>query len=73
MIAWGPYQVGVCKRRKVTSKVVSKPTIESGDDMTWVPLPAPKVVGKAELPFEKALAGIVKEMKVSRKSLEKIV
>ena len=36
------------------------------------PLPAPKVVGKAELPFEKALVGIVKEIKVSWKSSEKI-
>ena len=35
------------------------------------PLPTPKVVGKAT-PLEKALAAIMKEMKVSQKSLEKI-
>ena len=54
-------------------KVVSKAIIEeSGDDATWVPPLTPKVVGKAESPFEKALAGIVREMKVSWKSSEKI-
>ena len=35
--------------------------------------PAPKVIGKVELLFEKALAGIVKEMKASLKSMEKIM
>ena len=68
-MAWGPHQVRVRKKRKV----VSKATIEaSGDDTTWVPPPAPKVVGKAEMPFEKALAGVMKEMKASRKSSEQI-
>ena len=46
---------------------------ESGDDVMWVPPPAPKVVRKAESLFEKALVGIVKEMKESRKSSEKIM
>ena len=39
----------------------------------WVLPPTPKVVGKVELPLEKALVGIVKEMKASQKSMEKIV
>ena len=67
--AQGPHQVRVRKRCKVMSRL----TIESGDDTTWVPPPAPKVIRKAESPFEKALVGIVKEMKASWKSLEKIV
>ena len=54
-------------------KGVSKPTIESGDDAMWVLPPAPKVAGKAELPLERALVGIMKEMKAIRKSIEKIV
>ena len=69
--AQGPRQVGVRKKRKI----VSKATIEEDrDDATWVLLPpAPKVAGMAESPFAKAIAGIVKEMKVSRKSSERIV
>ena len=56
MTVQGPCQVGVHKKRKVRSKVISKVIIEeSGDDMTWVLPPAPKVIGKAESPFEKAL------------------
>ena len=39
----------------------------------WVLLPAHKVVGKAELLLEKALAAIVQEMRVSQKSIERIV
>ena len=60
MTAWGPCQVGVHKKHKVMSKVVSKAIIEElGDDMTCVLPPAPKVIRKVETPFEKALAGIV--------------
>ena len=66
--AWGLHQVRVCKRHKVVSRL----TIESGDNATWVPLPTPKVIGKAESLLEKALVGIVKEMKASWKSMEKI-
>ena len=55
------HQVRVHKR----CKVVSRPTIESGDNMMWVLPPAPKVVRKAESLFEKALVGIMKEMKAS--------
>ena len=70
MTAWGPRQVRACKK----CKVISKATIEElGDDVTWVPPPAPKVIGKADTPFAKALVGIMKEMKESRKSLERIV
>ena len=65
----GLRQVRVCKKRKVMSKAT---IVELGDDMTWVPPPTPKVVGKVATPLEKALAGIVKEMKMSRKSLERI-
>ena len=73
MTAPGLCQVRVHKRHKVASKmVVSKPTIKSGDNVTWVPPPAPKIVRKVESPFKKALVGIVKEM-VSWKSMEKIV
>ena len=67
--AWGPHQVGARKKHKV----ISKATIEEpGDDVTWVPPPAPKVIGKADMPFEKALACVMKEMKVSWKSSERI-
>ena len=69
VMAWGPCQVGVCKKRKVTSKATIE---EEGDDVAWVLQPAPKAVGMAESPLEKALMGIVKEMKASRKSLERI-
>ena len=69
MTAWAPCQVRVHKKRKVVSKVTIK---EDGDDAAWVPLPAPKVTGMTELLFAKALAGVVKEMKTSRKSLERI-
>ena len=65
VMAWGPCQVGVHKKCKVMSKATIE---EEGDDMAWVPLPAPKVVGMTELPFEKALVGIMKEMKASWKS-----
>ena len=66
-MAWAPHQVGVHKK----CKVVSKATIEEdGDNAAWVPLPAPKVTGTTELPFAKALVGVVKEMKMSWKSLE---
>ena len=63
--AWGP-------RKKC--KVVLRVTIEGDeDDVVWVPPPpAPKVAGMAEMLFAKALAGIVKEMKMSQKSLERI-
>ena len=45
---------------------MSRPTIEElGDDMMWVLPPTPKGIGKAETPLEKALVGIMKEMKVS--------
>ena len=62
---------GPCKKCKVVSKVM----IEGDeDDMAWVPPPpAPKVSGMAELPFAKALMGVMKEMKMSWKSLEQIV
>ena len=40
---------------------------------TWVPPPIPKVARKAEMPLEKALGAIVHEMKVSWRSMEKIV
>ena len=64
--AWGPR-----KKRKVVSRV----TIEGDeDDAVWVlPPPAPKVARMAEMLFAKALAGIVKEMKMSQTSLERIV
>ena len=77
--AWGP-------RKK--RKVVSRATIEGDkddmewdeddmewdeDDMEWVPpSPAPKVARTAESPFTRALAGMVREMKASRKSSERI-
>ena len=64
----------MCKKCKVRTKVVSKVIIEElGDDATWVPPPAPKVVGKVESPFKKSLVGTMKETKVSWKSLEKIM
>ena len=43
------------------------------DDAEWAPLPTPKVTGMAESPFSRALVGVVKEMKASRKSSERIV
>ena len=67
-MAWGPRQVRVRKKRKVVSKATIK---ESGDNMTWATPPAPKVVGKVDTPFEKALVGVVKEMKASWKSPER--
>ena len=61
---------GPCKKRKV----VSKTTINRDeDDAEWVPLPTPKVTGTAESPLTKTVAVIMKEMKASRKSLERIV
>ena len=61
---------GLCKK----CKVVSKATIEGDeDDVVWVPLlPAPKVSRTAESLFTKALASVTKEMKMSRKSSERI-
>ena len=70
MTAQGLRQVRVCKMHKVVLKATIK---EEGDDAAWVLPPAPKVVGMAESLFGKALAGIVKEMKASWKSLERIV
>ena len=66
VMAWGP-------RKK--HKVVSRATIEGDkDNAAWVPpLPAPKVAGTAESPFTKALVGVMKEMKMSWKSSERIV
>ena len=62
--AWGP-------RKK--RKVVSKATIEGDeDDAEWVPPPTPKISGTAELPLTKAIAVIVREMRASRKSSERI-
>ena len=43
------------------------------DDAEWAPPPTPKVTGTAESLFSRALVGVVKEMKASRKSLERIV
>ena len=61
---------GLRKKRKVISRATIKGDKE---DAEWVPpLPAPKVTGTVESPFMRALVGIVKEMKVSRKSLERI-
>ena len=68
-MAWALHQVGVHKKHKVMSKVTIK---EDGDDAVWVLPSAPKVTGMTELPFAKALAGIIKEMKASRKSSEQI-
>ena len=61
---------GLRKKRKV----VSRATIEGDkEDTEWVlPSPAPKVTRTVELPFTRALVGIVKEMKASRKSSEQI-
>ena len=69
VMAWGPRQVGVHKKCKITSKATIE---EDGDDAAWVPPPAPKAVRTAELPLEKAIAGIMKEMKASQKSSERI-
>ena len=62
---------GLRKKRKV----VLKATIEGDeDDAAWVLLlPAPKVAGTAESLLAKALVGVVKEMKMSQKSSERIV
>ena len=55
-------------------KVVSRATVEGDeDDAEWVLPPTPKVTGMAESLFLRALVGVVKEMKASRKSLERIV
>ena len=56
-------------------KIMLKVTIEGDeDDVAWVLLPpTPKVAGTVESPFTRALAGIIKEMKVSQKSSERIV
>ena len=70
VMAWAPHQVEVRKKRKVMLKATTE---EDRDDTVWVPPPAPRVTGTAESPFTKALAGIVKEMKASRKSSERIV
>ena len=61
---------GLRKKRKVVLRAM----IEGDeDDAVWVPPPpAPKVAGMAETPFAKALTGIVKEMKMSQKSSERI-
>ena len=61
---------GPRKKRKVVSRV----TIEGDEeDAEWVlPSPAPKVTRMAESLFTRALAGMVKEMKVSWKSSERI-
>ena len=69
MMVQGLCQVGVCKKCKVVSKATIK---ELGDNATWVTPPTPKVIRKVETPLEKALAAIVKEMKVRQKSSEKI-
>ena len=64
MTAWGP-------RKK--RKVVSKTTIDGDeDDVEWVPPPTPKVTGTVESPLTKTVAVIMKEMKASRKSSERI-
>ena len=60
---------GLRKKRKV----VSKATIEGDEDDTeWVPPPTPKITGTAESPLTKAITVIMKEMKASRKSSERI-
>ena len=62
--AWGP-------RKK--RKVVSKTTIDRDeDDAEWVLPPTPKVTGMAESPLTKTVVVIMKEMKASRKSSERI-
>ena len=54
-------------------KVISRATVEGDeDDAEWVVQPTPKVTGTAESLFSRALTGIVKEMKASRKSSERI-
>ena len=61
---------GPCRKRKV----ISKTTIDGDeDDVEWVPPPTPKVTGTAESPLTKTIAVIMKEMKASRKSSERIV
>ena len=60
--------------RRKKRKVVLRATIEGDEDNTeWVPLPpAPKAAGTAESPFTRTLAGMIREMKASQKSLEQI-
>ena len=54
-------------------KVISRATVEGDeDDAEWVLPPTPKVTGTVESLFSRALAGVVKEMKASRKSSERI-
>jgi hypothetical protein len=54
-------------------KVVSKATLDGDeDDAEWVPPSTPKVTGTAESPLAKTVAVIMKEMKASRKSSERI-
>ena len=63
----------MARRLRKKRKVMSKAMIEGDeDDAEWAPLPTPKVTGTAESPLTKAIAVIVKEMKASRKSLERI-
>ena len=69
-IGWKPVTVrGPCKKRKV----VLRATVEGDkDDVEWALPPTPKVTGMAESPFSRALAGVMKEMKASWKSSERI-
>ena len=67
MTVWALRQVGVHKKHKVVLKATIE---EDGDDVAWVPPPAPKVTGTMELLFAKALVGVMKEMKTSQKSSE---
>ena len=54
-------------------KVVSKTTIDGDEDEAeWVPPPTPKVTRTVESPLTKTIAVIMKEMKASRKSSERI-
>ena len=60
---------GPCKK----CKVVLKTTIDGDeDDAEWVPPPTPKVTRTAESPLTKTVVVIMKEMKASRKSSERI-
>ena len=68
-MVWGLHQVGARKKHKAVSKATIE---EDGDDAVWVLPPAPKVVGMVESPSKKSLLGIVKEMKASQKSSERI-
>ena len=62
---WGPR-----KKRKVVSRATFEGDEEDAECV--LPSPAPKVTGMAESLFTRALAGVVKEMKASRKSSERI-